>query len=687
MATVPALTNASSPTNISAADSIVGYENAKPNQTTGRIPSRGVPGNDRQNLIRNGSFDLGLLEDWGRPVSDVALANASTTPALPGGAPALNGVRLTRTNTESSLTHQSNFTEGTGIEAQSGDQFRAEFWMYSSIASPPSADIVRRNLDGTVGGIPATLSPASVPANTWTKVAVVASPLTAPGRVFLRLINRVNNSTVFITSVRWLRMNAGDLLAPKSVQQDALADTATIRSSGAALPFLLSRAERDADGLFSIMNWIPANLRSDIRSNASTTIDHAPWIQSALNSGESISFPPGTYNFYNGVVQRAVGQIMRGQTSRLSTIFKVPFNFNLSAPCVLGMEDYGELSNVTFFAEQPLGSADQPNGGLVVWDNAAAGNDWARRPANGIVKYPYLIDTTSCTRGRFDNITMSQGWDGINASGNAGGCNLGRIEDGTLNCGIRVDNPLDFYTIETWESWVYNYGGTGLERWSYENPGFISFERADGLSVNSINMWKKRIQYDNASELSATFGIIKLDGGNASFRAISGRCLIGSFNALTDGGPVPFENVGAEVSIGTVDIRQAQATAGINLPLIFCNGGDTTISGGYVYSISGNPAVILGSAALDMTNVKFKGNGTYATPNGVVRQNGGRLGMTRCRNADATAGASPGAFIYLSVNEHHAIVENFFGGKTFRRPQAPIGAIGLNSGILSESTF
>ncbi|TXM68173.1 hypothetical protein [Methylobacterium sp. WL120] len=436
--------------------------------------------------------------------------------------------------------------------------------------------------------------------------------------------------------------------------------------------------------LINFLDTIPSADAAAIRAGTYAG-DIAPVIQARLNTGGDYGFEPGVYPIKSPIRYVAFGQRVVGLDDRGTVIFEVKRDFSdvvngAAVNYVIKMLHSGHLNDITIRCVQPSGTyipAGQPvpagwQGGLTVGSGA-----------DQIRQYPWLIDLTETTRGRIDNITMEKGWFGINATGNAGGCNLGRIEDGCLSTGIIVNNPLDFFTIDEWESWVYNYAGTGLEQFSYANPGDVQFLTADGLDVASIHLWHKGLVIANGSQLASTFGTIKLDGGDSHMRIEAGRTVIAALNALSDSVRTPVVKVnGGSTVVGALQLKDADLLTNATRPIVEQNGGDLFLNGGAISgSSSQQPEVVLNGGNLFMSNIRFDTSGPSWKPNGVVRQIGGRLHLHNSSFQDSAGG---GYAVYLSTNEHHNVSGNFFGGRTLRRPGAPIGNYQGNTGLAED---
>lgn len=166
---------------------------------------------DTQNLIQNGDFSDGL-DGWARFMGSVVASDEASGPSR-------YAVILTRTTTENSLTTVANFnstTDKTGVAVNAGDRFYMECWVYSTVAGPVTHDMVVRRPGGVLQG-GAAFPSVSVPASTWTKVTGNAT-ITQSGKLFFRLQNMIDNSTLYVSNVRLLRRNAAELIVDGSIE-------------------------------------------------------------------------------------------------------------------------------------------------------------------------------------------------------------------------------------------------------------------------------------------------------------------------------------------------------------------------------------------------------------------------------------------------------------------------------------
>lgn len=313
------------------------------------------------------------------------------------------------------------------------------------------------------------------------------------------------------------------------------------------------------------------------------TADVAPLINSFT---DDLVFEPDLYPLKTPARQAAFGQRWIGDDDRSGVIFQIKQDFNDSGSGhVLKMQNYGQLSGVTLDFYQP--------GGM----NGDTG------PLN-IIQYPWAIELTGeTTRVRIDNISIQRAFNGINASGNCGGSNFSRIEDGSISTGLylgtQAAGPADFVTIESWESWVYGMSAA-LSQYTYNNPGQVLVNFCDGLVIGTMNLWHKRFVHDNPSKLATTIGALKLDGGDAHVHNKQGRLSIGAVSGLTDSVQTALIwNEGGTTTIGSAQLKVSEHPNLIpyELDLVRCDSGYLSIATGALTGHSNFPIVRLNGVA------------------------------------------------------------------------------------------
>lgn len=462
--------------------------------------------------------------------------------------------------------------------------------------------------------------------------------------------------------------------------------------SSARAPQSRTAYERDTDNAVSVLEYIDKAKHAQIRAGTWAG-DLSDEINAALATGRNVLFPdPGVYPVAKKLVCTGTGQHLFSSGDRTTTVIRVLFSFDLPASSVLQLADHGAVSDIGFDFQQPTGDRAQPAGGLVIWDGTGT------RPANGIVQYPWAIDVRTAQRARIRNVRIGKAWNGINAQADgAQGLCLDNIEDGCLNFGMVVGTPggagpADFSPIGVYHAWVFGSVGTGLQDWSEANPGSITINSVDGFHCALFTAYQ-RVLIVNAvpragisTPLTVSFGSIKLDSFSARMIAQAGKIVIGTLDVSNSGNVNVLDVTAAFVSVGAMRLQRSSSAPS---PLVRLSGGGLNIGCGEI----GNPGtthdIEANAGVLQISNVRFTGDGTQAKPNGFIYENGARVFVSFCHFQDASGpGINNGFGVCLTTNGQHIVFGNFFGNRKIRQPASPVSnVLGPNNGVSAISTF
>lgn len=231
--------------------------------------------------------------------------------------------------------------------------------------------------------------------------------------------------------------------------------------------------------------------------------DDTAAFNAAAATGLPLHMPDGLYRLTNTVTLQN-GQILQG-AGRTRSIFVVDSGFNLAASGVirLGTSEPGAIiRDVGFIFIQP--------------DTAIRAN---------VIAYPPAIDASNCPRSIIDNIRVSGGYDGINATGNAGGSYIGFVEIGALRNGITIDGSLDFFHGGHWHFWPFGFGGSILNGVYYDGVGEACvIGRVDGFDVDSISTFRTKVRFTTAAGVAIPYKLknLELDGDGARLTVEAG---------------------------------------------------------------------------------------------------------------------------------------------------------------------
>ena len=204
----------------------------------GAITASKIVVTDFQNIIPNGDFSSGS-EGWARMIGSVAFIDSASGPSRYAAV-------LTRTTTENSLTSFANFNsvgDDAGVAVNAGDQFHLEYWAFSTVAGSNYHNMVVRQPGGSLSVV--NFTAATLPLNTWTKVSATATA-TVSGKLFLRLMNSISNSTLYISNVRLLRRNGAELIVDGTITADKIAANAVTADKIAANAITAGKIDTDA---------------------------------------------------------------------------------------------------------------------------------------------------------------------------------------------------------------------------------------------------------------------------------------------------------------------------------------------------------------------------------------------------------------------------------------------------------
>ncbi|MRI54062.1 hypothetical protein D8770_08865 [Methylobacterium sp. DB1607] len=182
---------------------------------------------DTQNLLLNPNFTQGW-DDWLRNlVANSSLSNAASGD-LPAGCPAVQAAKLVRAGAAEPYLQSlglpaDNSPRGTPCSA--GDQFYLEAWVYQTVAGPVGLQAVGYTAAHALTGGGAIN--VNVPANTWTKVSstVGVSPTAVASSA--RITQKTDNSSLWITNVRFQRKNGAELIVDGTISARKLMIGAT----------------------------------------------------------------------------------------------------------------------------------------------------------------------------------------------------------------------------------------------------------------------------------------------------------------------------------------------------------------------------------------------------------------------------------------------------------------------------
>lgn len=348
-----------------------------------------------------------------------------------------------------------------------------------------------------------------------------------------------------------------------------------------------------------------------------------PAFQAALAAHDVVYFPPGQAKLLDKLT------IPNGKTlfgaGVQDSVFVISSDFNLAATGVVQLgtsESVTTIDNIGFEFTQP--------------DSAVRGD---------MIQYPYAITHAGIPRARIGRVRISRGWNGINASGNAGGAVYDFIECGTLNIGLNIDGALDTMNIGRFRVWPFGMSaaaGPGLV-YRDDTTRAAVIGRCDGLA-GELQSFRAEVHFTNtgASSPSRHLTTLHLDGDGARLRLQSGpldidflystkSSVVGARpEILLDGDST------SRLKVANIDIA---SDAG-NTDCILVNAGSLSILGGRINRLGAARRAVYvqgGSCSIRGTELTAPGARSVA----YVRADAGELIVQDC-NFTANGGTGDG---------------------------------------------
>lgn len=252
--------------------------------------------------------------------------------------------------------------------------------------------------------------------------------------------------------------------------------------------------------------------------------------------------------------------------SRSEAGFVIDTDFNLSATYVLGfsgtlVDQTPRLVNFGMFFNQ----VDQ---------NVRA----------NCTQYPWAINIQGIPRSYIDSFRIEGGWNGIDATGNAGGTYLGFLELGCLNQSLYIDGSLDFFHVKTLHLWPFGMSSKTnlMQVYSDGSSNKVIIGRCDNLSFDELSPFQSLIHFIPSAEpqLPTVINTLNLDGNGARLFMESGRCSISQcYSTKANTG---YQDASLHVTndgILIIDSLQLSSNLSFNSEIL-ADGGEIIINGG-----------------------------------------------------------------------------------------------------------
>jgi hypothetical protein len=285
------------------------------------------------------------------------------------------------------------------------------------------------------------------------------------------------------------------------------------------------------------------------------------------------------------------------------------------------------------------------------------------------VKYPPAIIITAANRFQLSHLRISRAWDGIiNAAANSiGGFFIRDIEMSSFNCGLSLDNSLDFGHVSGYHHWNFD-STTSLDTVYYDGNTFAAKFGAggevDGLSITDFTCWSSRVSIAS-SNTWMHFTNLMMDGNNSTLEISGGQWIQISnlyFTGASSGGN---SHAQLDVSGGTVIVSNIHATS--TKPCVAVSGGSVKVTTGTLGSFAtSQSAAVQTGGGLVLSNIDFiRGVGTWTVP--VVNCTAGTIifiGNTFYYDGSGSAAA----LAVTTDSSGQIVVGNFFGNWSWIPP-------------------
>ena len=388
-----------------------------------------------------------------------------------------------------------------------------------------------------------------------------------------------------------------------------------------------------------LVEWLPSV--KDYGAVLDGVTNDLPAFTAALAAHDVVYFPPGSAKLLDKLTIPN-GKTLIGAGVQKS-IFTIAADFNLAATGVVQLgtsESVTRIDKIGFEFAQP--------------DSAVRAD---------MIQYPYAISHAGIPRAQIGHVRFSRAWNGINASGNAGGAIYDFVECGTLNIGLNIDGALDTMNIGRFHVWPFGMSaaaGPGLV-YRDDSTRAAVIGRCDGMA-GELQTFSAEVHFTSAGASSPSRHLtsLHLDGDGARLRLSSGpldidflystkTSLVGVRpEILLDGDST------SRLKIGNIDIA---SDAGLT-DCILVNAGTLSILGGRINRLgAARRAVYLQSGACYLRNVELVAPGSRSVA--YVRADAGELVVQDCNFPD-NAGTGTG------VQTTTAAVTGYISGVAFR---------------------
>lgn len=250
-----------------------------------------------------------------------------------------------------------------------------------------------------------------------------------------------------------------------------------------------------------------------------------------------------------------------------------------------------------------------------------------------LIEYPPGIYAVGASRFVIGHVRISNGYNGVDMSGNTGGARIEFLESGCFNKNLIIDGALDFIHIGTVHVWPFKIASTAnLLNIYYDGDTYaLDCGRCDGLTMDHFDAFRAKLVFTNPSStaiLPYKITSLSLDGDGARLIWNEGRGEIGQIYSTKTTSPiVPSLDVsGGKLTIGN------GIFSGSEQETIKVTGGFVAINGGELYNNSADrKGATVSAGVLELNNVALNW-ATGARTATLIDQSGtGVLRMNDCR--------------------------------------------------------
>lgn len=373
--------------------------------------------------------------------------------------------------------------------------------------------------------------------------------------------------------------------------------------------------------------------------------DDTSAFNNTLAFADKVLFPKGDAYITNTILVPNNKQLIGAGANQSQFIIDSTFNMTAAGVVQMGSsENTGLITGVGFVFSQP--------------DSSIRAD---------MIQYPPAINHAGIPRVRIGHVRISRGWNGVDATGNAGGATYDWIECGCLNVGLKIDGALDTMNIGRFRFWPFGMSanvGVGVV---YRDGNTIaaSIGKCDGLE-GEIHSFRGRVEFpaSGAGSAGRHLHALHLDGDGARLVVLDGTLDI-SYVYITKTSDPTLPSIlldGASYSptvrISDIDMLTEQSSVSI-----IVNSGSLQISGGRMdhRALDKEAVVVQSSGRISLRNCELTARGTRTTS--YVRSNSTAATLI-VQNCSAPNNGGTGTLINLAAGSSDCqIGSNSYGGR------------------------